>query len=477
MTFFIYAVKHDRQHKSWLVAGGHMTDIPLESVYSGLVTLKGLRIIMFLAELNGLEIWATDVGNAYLEAKTQEKVYIIAGPEFGELEGHLLVIFKALYGIRTSGLRWHERFTDTLRDMGFHTSKADSNIWMRKNGKVYKYVAVYVDDLCIVAIEPKLIIDLLMAKYHYKLKGSGPIEFHLGCDYFRDKDEMLCCAPKKYVEKMIAAYKDMFGVNPKEETSPLVKGNHPELDVSDELNAEGIKQYQSMIGAMQWAISLGRLDITTAVMTMSGYRVAPRQGHLDRCKRIYGYLSKMRYSQIRINTADPDLSELPVQVQDWKNTVYGDSFEEIPHDIPKPLGKYVTLTTYVDANLYHDMISGRSVTGVLHLINKTPFDWYSKKQATVETATYGSEFVAARHATEQILDHRITLRYLGVPICGHTYMFGDNESVVGSGSKIDTKLHKRHTALSFHRVREAIAAGVLAFYHIPGTINPAHILS
>ena len=123
------------------------------------------------------------------------------------------------------------------------------------------------------------------------------------------------------------------------------------------------------------------------------------------------------------------------------------------------------------------MLSGRSVTGILHLINKTPFEWYSKKQATVETATYGSEFVAARHATEQIIDHRISLRYLGVPIREHTYMFGDNESVVGSGSKVDAKLHKRHTALSFHRVREAIAAGVLEFYHIAGTINPADILS
>ena len=84
-----------------------MTAAPTESVYSGVVSLKGLRLIMFLAELNELHLWATDVGNAYLEAKTQEKVFIIAGPEFGELAGHTLVVFKALYGLRTSGLRWH----------------------------------------------------------------------------------------------------------------------------------------------------------------------------------------------------------------------------------------------------------------------------------------------------------------------------------------------------------------------------------
>ena len=80
----VYNVKHDGRHKARLVAGGHLTDTPVESVYSSVVSLKGLRIVMFLAELNSMEIWATDVGNAYLEALTKEKVYIIAGPEFGD---------------------------------------------------------------------------------------------------------------------------------------------------------------------------------------------------------------------------------------------------------------------------------------------------------------------------------------------------------------------------------------------------------
>ena len=125
----------------------------------------------------------------------------------------------------------------------------------------------------------------------------------------------------------------------------------------------------------------------------------------------------------------------------------------------------------------HDLVMGRSVTGILHLINKMPLDWYSKKQATVETATYGSEFVAACTCVEQIIDLRNTLRYLGVPVRDKSYMFGDNESVVNSSMQVRAKLHKRHTMLSFHRVREAIASGMLVFYHVPGEINPADILS
>jgi hypothetical protein len=95
----------------------------------------------------------------------------------------------------------------------------------------------------------------------------------------------------------------------------------------------------------------------------------------------------------------------------------------------------------------------------------------------VETATYGSECVAARICIEQIINLHSTVRYLGVPVWDKNYMFGDNKSVVDSSMGLHTKLHKRHTMLSFHRVREAIASGIVGFYFIPGELNPADILS
>ena len=121
----VYAVKHDGRHKSRLVAGGHLIETPIDSVYSSVVSLRGIRILTFLAELNDMEIWTTDIGDAHLESFTQEKVHIVAGPEFGEREGHVLVISKALYGLKSSGLRWHKRLSDVLREMGFFPSKAE----------------------------------------------------------------------------------------------------------------------------------------------------------------------------------------------------------------------------------------------------------------------------------------------------------------------------------------------------------------
>jgi Reverse transcriptase (RNA-dependent DNA polymerase) len=111
-------------------------------------------LIVFLAELNALELWGADIGNAYLEALTKEKVNIIGGPEFVDLTGHILLIFKALYGLQSSGLCWHQRFADVLRSMGLIESKAKTDIWMRENNGLYEYIAVYVDDLLIAARDP-----------------------------------------------------------------------------------------------------------------------------------------------------------------------------------------------------------------------------------------------------------------------------------------------------------------------------------
>ena len=148
---------------------------------------------------------------------------------------------------------------------------------------------------------------------------------------------------------------------------------------------------------------------------------------------------------------EPDYSYLPEQNFDRTHTIYGQIQEIIPQDIPDPLGKTVTTTTTVDANLYHCLATGRSLTGCLHFVNHIPIDSYSKRQATVETATYGSEFVAStKTGTEQIIDLRHTLRYLGVSIRTKSHLFGDNRSVVTSSTLPHSTLGKRHNMLAYY---------------------------
>ena len=120
-----------------------------------------LKLVIFLGKLNNLDIWGADIGNAYLEAFTAEKLYIVAGPEFEEHEGYILIFLMALYRLESSGKRWTEVIHSIWKNMKFTPSKADPCIWLRKvpHLRCYEYIAVYVDDLCIAAECPSTISD------------------------------------------------------------------------------------------------------------------------------------------------------------------------------------------------------------------------------------------------------------------------------------------------------------------------------
>ena len=140
--------------------------------------------------------------------------------------------------------------------------------------------------------------------------------------------------PKGYIKKAINNYFRMFGKMPRNNVwSPMERGDHPELDETDELQMEDIKKYQSLLGALQWLVSIGRFDIAFAVMTMSKFRVAPRSGHMLCVQRIFAYLSRFREGAIRFRTSLPDLSTLDSPSYDWEKTIYGRVTEEIPTNI------------------------------------------------------------------------------------------------------------------------------------------------
>ena len=342
-------------------------------------------MVVFLSQLNDLEIWGADVGNAYLEAYTDQNLCIIVGPEFKELQVHLLIMIKTLHGTCSGGARWHDRLFDILQELKFKPSKADPDVWMRPEpgGTCYEYIAVYVDDLTIAAKDPQPFCNELKKKYNLKLKGVGPLEYHLGCTYKKDPDGTLAADPRRYVNKILESYESMFKEKPRKSRPPLEEGDHPELDTSELCDEHQTKQFQTLIGQLQWLISLGRFDIAVHVMSLSRFRAQPRKGHLDRAKRIVGYLLFLPDGTIRFRTEEPDLLSLKDQVYDWTRSVYSGACEQIPHDIPKPLRKHGQTTHYVDANLHHDHATGKAATAVLHFLNQTPIDTCSKRHHLV----------------------------------------------------------------------------------------------
>ena len=125
-------------------------------------------------------------------------------------------------------------------------------------------------------------------------------------------------------------------------------------------------------------------------MSLSGYRPIPRFINMEQAKIVIGYLAKMKHVVIRFKIGLPDYSDIPHIKYDWEHSVYGNVKEEIPRDSSEALRKHIILTHYVDKNLYHDVLTWRSATGILRFINHTPIVWWSKKKAIAETAIYSS---------------------------------------------------------------------------------------
>jgi hypothetical protein len=145
--------------------------------------------------------------------------------------------------------------------------------------------------------------------------------------------------------------------------------------------------------------------------------------------------------------------------------------------MPEPRGKMVQIIVFVDASYGCDLLTRRSRTGILVYINREPVIWFSKKQNTIETSTFGSEFTALRTAVELIKGLRYKLRMMAVPLDGHTHVRVDNNSVVCNASIPESTLRKKCNAISYHYVREAAAAGIIKVAYESTKSNKADMLT
>ena len=141
--------------------------------------------------------------------------------------------------------------------------------------------------------------------------------------------------------------------------------------------------------------------------------------------------------------------------------LHPDATQNLPHDMPEALGNSVYITCFVDADHAGNKIIRRSHSGILVYVNSAPIIWYSKRQNTVESSTFGSEIIAMKQATDMIEVLMYKLRMFGIPITSESRVLCDNESVVKTGTNLEARLAKNHNSIAFHRVRECVACKMI----------------
>jgi hypothetical protein len=219
-----------------------------------------------------------------------------------------------------------------------------------------------------------------------------------------------------------------------------------------------------------WIIVLARFDIAYATSAMSRFNMLPREGHLKAVKRILSYLKTFPKGWVIIDTSYPDHSVYPVEDHSNWMEFYPDASEVIPKDLHPEKGPIVRMTVYVDTDHAHDLATRRSITGILIILSNTTISWISYCQRTVETSTYGSGLVDSRVSTNLILE-------IGVALDGPAFMLGDDVSVVLNTTVPSSVLKKKHNAIAYHRIREAIAARIMRFAYIKSEENVSDMLT
>ena len=479
----------DFTRKARLVAGGHMTDTPSSITYSSVVSRESVRIAFLIAALNDLDIFAADIGNAYLNAPCREKIWTLAGPEFGSDQGSVTIVKRALYGLKSSGASWRAMLAQTLMDLGYRSSKADPDVWLRPQTKsdgfeYYEMILVYVDDILHISHDTKPTMEALGKLYLLRPEACGEPKRYLGANVGKyqllDGREVWSMSSYDYVRNAVKNLEETLGLENSrlkgKADRPLPSGYRPEIDVSPLLSDDMANRYQNLIGVLRWACELGRIDILLEVSWMSSFTAMPRKGHLEAVYHIFAYLKKHERSTLVFDNAIPVVDELRFTPVDWID-FYPDAKEALPPDMPEPRGNYVKVSSFVDADHAGNLLTRRSHTGILIFVNNAPISWYSKRQNTVESSTFASELVALRIAVEQVEALRYKLRMFGIPIDGPADIFCDNQSVVKAASSPSSTLTKKHNAICYHKVRESAAAGTIRVAKEDGETNLADLLT
>ena len=168
-----------------------MTEAPSSITYASVVMHDSVRLAFLIAALNGLDILACDIGNAYLNAPCREKIWFLGGAEVGtEQQGKVLVITRALYELKSSGASWCTTLAATLIDMGFEETKADPNVWRREARKgsgdiYYELLLVYVDDILCISHDPCPILDTIDSFYKIKEGSLEELSTYLGAQIYK----------------------------------------------------------------------------------------------------------------------------------------------------------------------------------------------------------------------------------------------------------------------------------------------------
>jgi len=214
---------------------------------------------------------------------------------------------------------------------------------------------------------------------------------------------------------------------------------------------------------------------------LSSHIALPREGHLEQLCRIFGYLKKYHNTELVFDPSDPVINMQDFERQDWSSSEFGHLESKSPKEVhpkmPRPRGAGFTIRGKVDADHASDTVTRRSRTGFIVYLNCAPVYWHSKKQNSVESSSFGSEFIAMKQLCEYLKGLKYKLQMMGIPCDGPAFVYGDNQSVLANTTIPESTLKKKCQSIAYHLIREGVARDEWRTAYVNTNENEADLLT
>lgn len=328
-----------------VVLGNKQLKFEGEQTNAPVVNTLSSRLILAIAVLLGMFIHHVDVKTAFLNADLNEDVYVYPMPGYPLEPGYVYKLNKSIYGLRSSAKNWYNEIVRVFEACGLKQLYSDECVFSNQASDINKLliVQVHVDDSCIASKDLNEIEKFKRyLKSHFELTDKGPISDFLGyeIDYNKEQGTMRL-SQHGYINEML----ERFGMEHcKAARTPLGTGIEIMIEHKETPSIDVIKEYQEIVGALNYLANSTRPDIIYVVSILCRYLSNPAKVHHETAKRLLRYLKGTSKSYIEYRKE-------------------GD-------------GRVIV---YSDADHANCAVSSRSISGISTVLNGCLIGWYSYK--------------------------------------------------------------------------------------------------
>ena len=431
---------HVTRLKARLVARGfrQVYGVDYNETFAPTLKMVPLRLLLSITAGLNLELHHLDVETAFLHGDLNEEIYMKQPPFFEDSKypKYVCKLRKSLYGLKQSPRMWHIKLHTYLETIGFKRLQAEPNLYIRKEGKFFVILGVYVDDLPIASNcgnALKKVIDELKDKF--PIKDLGPLEFCLGIKVSRNRTEgKLTLSQRKLIEEILEKY-DMKDCKPIQTpmTVPckLSTDDCPKTTMEEEIMAT--IPYRQILGSIRYLVSCTRPDLSFCAGFLSRFMQNPGLEHWKALKRILRYLQ---------HTKDMVLTYHTFQIQN-----------------PSQLNGYLhtpALDGWTDSDWGGDIDTSRSTSGMVFTFAGGAIAWRSKRQSSVALSSTEAEYVAAALTAKEGLWIKTILEELDIINISGVNIYCDNQSCMKLAQNPKITDQNKHIRARHHFIRDLI---------------------